>query len=60
MLPRAKYDFPAYLANVRKTATKLKTLCEMGHIAEQKYIKDRVDILDSGRCFKLIQMLIAI
>jgi hypothetical protein len=47
MLPRAKYDFPIYLDNIKKTATRLKTLCDMGHIAEQKYIMERIEILDS-------------
>jgi hypothetical protein len=48
MLPRTKYNFSIYLKNTKKSATRLKTLCEAGHITEQRYIRDRIEILDSG------------
>ncbi|KAJ9144050.1 hypothetical protein NKR23_g6060 [Pleurostoma richardsiae] len=47
MLPRTKYNFSIYLKNTKKSATRLKTLCEAGHITEQRYIRDRIEILDS-------------
>ena len=52
MLPRAKYNFSTYLVNIKKTATRLKELCDIGHVAEQKDIKERIEIMGSGRCFR--------
>lgn len=49
MLPRTKYNFSVYLENVKRVATRLKTLCEAGHIAEQKHITQSIEILNSGR-----------
>jgi hypothetical protein len=43
-----KYNFSVYRNNIKKAATRLKLLCDTGHVAEQKYIKDRVDGLDYG------------
>ncbi|KAK0636782.1 hypothetical protein B0T17DRAFT_89961 [Bombardia bombarda] len=48
LLPRAKYNFDLYRQNIAKTAERLKMLCDTGHAAEQKYIKDRIDDVDSG------------
>lgn len=49
ILPRTKYNFSIYLENVKRVATRLKVLCDAGHIAEQKYITASIEILDSGR-----------
>lgn len=49
MLARAKYNFSTYLENVKKVAARLKTLCEAGHIAEQKHIAESIAHLNSGR-----------
>jgi hypothetical protein len=48
ILPRTKYKFSMYLENVKRVATRLKTLCDAGHIAEQKYITASIDILHTG------------
>lgn len=48
MLPRTKYNFSIYLDNVKKIAARLKTLCEAGHIAEQKHIAKSIESLDFG------------
>ncbi|PYH64452.1 uncharacterized protein BO88DRAFT_374348 [Aspergillus vadensis CBS 113365] len=47
ILPRTKYDFPTYLDNIKKSTTRLKALCELGHMAEQKDIKGYLDVLHS-------------
>ncbi|KAH8807320.1 hypothetical protein F5884DRAFT_340380 [Xylogone sp. PMI_703] len=47
LLPRVGYDFQVYLDNVKARAMRLKTLGEIGHVAEQRDIKDRIDNLDS-------------
>lgn len=49
MLPRTKYNFSTYLENVKTVAARLKTLCEAGHMAEQKHITESVEHLNSGR-----------
>lgn len=48
MLPRTKYNFSIYLENVKAVAARLKTLCEAGHVAEQKHIAESIEILNSG------------
>lgn len=48
MLPRTKYNFSIYLDNVKKVAARLKTLCETGHIAEQRHISESIEFLNSG------------
>lgn len=48
MLPRTKYNFSMYLENVKKVAARLKTLCEVGHMAEQKHITESIGFLNSG------------
>ncbi|UKZ63902.1 uncharacterized protein TrAtP1_005123 [Trichoderma atroviride] len=47
MLPRTKYNFSMYLENVKKVAARLKTLCEVGHMAEQKHITESIGFLNS-------------
>ncbi|KAK6449333.1 hypothetical protein FP744_10005583 [Trichoderma asperellum] len=47
MLPRTKYNFSTYLENVKTVAARLKTLCEAGHMAEQKHITESVEHLNS-------------
>ncbi|KAK3390059.1 hypothetical protein B0H63DRAFT_464717 [Podospora didyma] len=47
LLPRTKYQFELYQKNVANTASRLKTLCETGHMAEQKSIKSRVEDISS-------------
>lgn len=49
MLPRTKYNFSIYLENIKRVAARLKTLCEAGHIAEQKHITESIESLNSGR-----------
>ncbi|UKZ46840.1 hypothetical protein TrVGV298_001051 [Trichoderma virens] len=45
MLPRTKYKFPTYIGNITKASARIKTLCEVGHMAEQKDIKKTIDVL---------------
>ncbi|KAM0454436.1 hypothetical protein ACHAPV_008306 [Trichoderma viride] len=47
ILPRTKYNFSIYLENAKRVATRLKILCDAGHVAEQKYITASIEILDS-------------
>ncbi|KAL6909248.1 hypothetical protein GGI43DRAFT_172447 [Trichoderma evansii] len=47
ILPRTKNNFSSYLENVKRVATRLKVLCDAGHVAEQKYITASIEILDS-------------
>ncbi|KAH8891769.1 hypothetical protein GQ53DRAFT_719454 [Thozetella sp. PMI_491] len=43
LFPRAQFDFAVHQGHIKKTAEKLKILCETGHIAEQRDMRDRVD-----------------
>ncbi|OPB46586.1 hypothetical protein A0O28_0067080 [Trichoderma guizhouense] len=45
MLPRTKYKFPMYIGNIKQVSIRMKTLCEVGHMTEQKDIKKTVDVL---------------
>ncbi|KAL7935702.1 hypothetical protein V8C35DRAFT_297994 [Trichoderma chlorosporum] len=47
ILPRTKFRFPLYLENVKAAAKRLGMLCETGHIAEQKHVRDKIEVLDS-------------
>lgn len=38
-----------YIGNIKQVSTKMKTLCEVGHMTEQKDIKKTVDVLHYGR-----------
>jgi hypothetical protein len=48
LFPSEKYNFGVYQNNIKRAATRLKLLCEIGHVAEQKDIKRRVDDVGSG------------
>ncbi|KAL7974254.1 hypothetical protein HDV63DRAFT_399837 [Trichoderma sp. SZMC 28014] len=47
IIPRAEYEFGNCLANVKRVAKRLKMLCDVGHIAEQKQITKSIEMLDT-------------
>ncbi|KAK4185253.1 hypothetical protein QBC35DRAFT_525033 [Podospora australis] len=46
-LPRATYNFELYRENIKVAMERLHRLCETGHMAEQKDLRHRIQVIDA-------------